>query len=940
MADAGAYAVEPIKISTQDTALDLSKAVEIFHTDKPIFQTSAAPGPDGIVRRIEVQANSSDYSGNWGVFTLANPTDEQIDRLIVAPHYRMAGSGLLHPDLGSVRIVSITPSEGFALDKQASMNSDVFRVTLNPGSVITFVLELGSDKLPQLYLWAPEAYKDTLNSYTLYHGILLGIAGLLALLVTVLFIIRGTSLFPATAAIAWAALAYIGIDFNFFNKLFVIAPTIEPIWRALTEVALAASLFIFLFIYLNLNRWHYRFNYGAIIVAIALLFLAAFAIFDPVDAAGIARLSFGITVGLGVILIGYFSLHGYDRAVMLVPTWLLLILWIFCAYICITGQLDNDIIQPALAGGLVLIVLLISFTVMQKAFPSGSIQEGLFSDLERQAFAIMGAGDVVWDWDVRRNRVSVNPDLSIYLGSAAAKLYGKIRDWRALLHIDDQDRFYTLFDMVLESRKGRIDQTFRLRSGDGHYHWFTLKARPVVGIDGEIIRIVGILSNITEHKKAQERLLHDSIYDNLTDLPNQQLFLDRLKIFINLARSNEQIRPTVLIIDFDGFGEINRELGMTVGDIFLLTIARRIGRLIKIPDTLSRLSADRFALILLSKSDAVSIAQFVEHLHKIACAPINLPQREIDLSASVGLVTWSETYTSAEDMLNDAELAMIYARRDGGNKIQPFRPNLRQLGHKSDNWSVDILSAIQRDEIKVLYHPVLNLVDGRIVGFESIVEWHHPHRGVVNMHDFINAAESEGAAMPLAQFVMDRVVNDLADLTSRFAKQSFFISVNIPSSEMVHPDLISGLRSILTRNPIHKGQLMVEMSEAVLLENPARSTHLLEQIKSMGLGLVLDNFGTGYSSLAYLLQHSFDMIKLDRSILSVKTIKEKVILRSIIAMAHELELKVVAEGVENEEEAIFLREQGCEFVQSMVFTHPLNVEELAVLIVQHPKSSA
>src|SRR5690606_9666237 len=205
-------AVEPIKIARDDVALDLSRAVEIHHNQGENFQVSTAPGADGIVRRIEVRANDKRSTGDWAVFALANTTDQQLDRLIVAPHFRMVNSGIFWPDLGSTRISAITPSEGFALDRQASPDADVFRVTLNPGAVVTFVAELASPKLPQVYLWEPDAYKDTINSYTLYRGIVIGIAGLLALFLTILFVVKGTSMFPATAALAWAVLAFICVD--------------------------------------------------------------------------------------------------------------------------------------------------------------------------------------------------------------------------------------------------------------------------------------------------------------------------------------------------------------------------------------------------------------------------------------------------------------------------------------------------------------------------------------------------------------------------------------------------------------------------------------------------------------------------------------------------------------------------------------------------------
>ncbi|EJF98988.1 diguanylate cyclase (GGDEF) domain-containing protein [Bartonella vinsonii subsp. arupensis Pm136co] len=930
-----AQAVEPVKISSQDAALDLSKAIEIHHTNSSIFQTSTAPGPDGIVWRIEVQAKSENFSGNWAVFSLANPTDEQIDRLIVAPHYRMAHSGFLWPDLGSARIQSITPSEGFSLDRQPSANSDIFRITLNPGAVITFVAELNSANLPQIYLWQPEAYKDAINSYTLYHGILLGISGLLALLLTVLFVVRGTGLFPATAAIAWAVLFYIGIDFNFLNKFFAITLTTQPIWRAGTEVALAATLFIFLFTYLCLNRWHYHFSYGAIIWTIALCGLGAFSIYDPTRAAGIARLSFGLTAVLGIILISYFSIRNYDRAIMLIPTWLLISFWCIGAYACIAGYLNNDIIQPALAGGLVLIILLISFTVMQQTFSNDAFHEGIFSDLEQQVLAAKGAGNIIWDWNVERDRIVVHPNMTTLFGIESHKLNGPMHNWISALHHDDRERFQAILDIILKNKKGRIDQIFRLSSGGGYYHWFSLRARPAMQKDGKITRVIGTIVNITNHKKSEERLLCDAIHDSLTGLPNQQIFFDRLQNYTSLAKANIKIRPTVFMIDFDNFRQINRKLGIAVGDTVLLIIARRLSRLINFQDTLSRLSADRFAIILLSETEPQKIAAFADHLHKTISAPISLTEKKITLSTSIGLVTWNESRSTAKDILNDSELAMIRAKQMGGNHIEPFSPSFRTLGIEHNTMGKDIHTAIKRNEIKILYHPILNLSDGHIIGCETIIEWHHPSYGNLNVSDFIKIVENEKIVMDLAQFIIDHAVIDLTNIQEKFSQQSFFISINLPSTEMIHPRFISQLRSALLRHPLNKGGLMIEISEFVLRKNPEQSAHFLEQIKTLGINLALDNFGTGYSSLAYLVRYPFDMVKLDRSLISIDSVKKKLVLKSIINMAIDLNLQIIAEGVENEKEAIFLRQEGCKYVQSTLVTKPIAIEELIILIQNH-----
>ena len=308
---------------------------QIYRNQGENFQVSTAPGPDGIVRRIEVEANDERSTGDWAVFALANTTDQQIDRLIVAPHFRLVNSGLFWPDLGSSRIAAITPSEGFALDRQASPDADVFLVTLNPGAVVTFIAELASPNLPQVYLWEPEPYKDSVNSYTLFRGIVIGIAGLLALFLTILFVVKGTSMFPATAALSWAVLAYICVDFGFLNKVIEISPGNEQIWRAGTEVALAATFVVFLFAYLNLNRWHGHFSYGAFVWICGLLLIAGVAIIDPAVAAGIARLSFAATAIAGLGLIVCLGIRGYDRAIMLIPSWVMVLVWL-------TGVVDGD----------------------------------------------------------------------------------------------------------------------------------------------------------------------------------------------------------------------------------------------------------------------------------------------------------------------------------------------------------------------------------------------------------------------------------------------------------------------------------------------------------------------------------------------------------------------------------------------------------------------
>src|SRR5947207_2607488 len=249
---------------------------------------STAPGPDGIVQRMDVRAREGNT--NWAVFALANSGEDQIDRLIVIPHYRLVGSGLIWPDLGLSRVVGIT-SSGERPEQQDSATADIFRITLDPGAVMTYVAELRTGKLTQIYLWEPDAYKDKINSITLYHGIVIGIAGLLALFLTILFVVKGSVMFPAAAALGWAVLVYIGIDFGFWGKVFDMSSGAERIWRASGEAILAGTLLVFLFAYLNLGRWHVRYMHITMGWLAGQAALVAAALFDPSVASGIAPLS-------------------------------------------------------------------------------------------------------------------------------------------------------------------------------------------------------------------------------------------------------------------------------------------------------------------------------------------------------------------------------------------------------------------------------------------------------------------------------------------------------------------------------------------------------------------------------------------------------------------------------------------------------------------------
>jgi diguanylate cyclase (GGDEF)-like protein/PAS domain S-box-containing protein len=931
LAAQSARAVEAVNVRLDASAIDLTAATELKKTETDRIQVSTAPGPDGIVRRIEVRAREG--STNWAVFALTNNSDEQIDRLIVVPHYRMVGSGLFWPDLGLSRVVAITPSSGDRPLRQASNSVDIFRITLDPGTVITLVAELRTDKLPQIYLWEPDAYKDKVNSFTLYYGIVIGIAGLLALFLTILFVVKGSIMFPAAAALGWAVLVYIGIDFGFWGKVFDMSAGAERVWRACGEAILSATLLVFLFAYLNLSRWHVRYAHITIAWLTALAALIGVAVFDPAVASGIARMSLALIAVFGLALVIYLSTHGFDRAVLLIPTWLLLVVWTAGAGLAVTGVVTNDIIGPALLGGLVLIVMLIGFTVMQHAF-AGGITHGIVSDVERRALALTGAGDLIWDWDVSADKVFTSAETEHILGLKRGALEGSAASWLDVLHPLDRDRFRTSLDSAVEQRRGRLTQDFRLRSADGHYLWFTLKARPVVGSDGEVVRLVGTLTDVSDLKKAEERLLFDAVHDNLTGLPNRELFLDRMEAAFAYARSDPQIKPSVLVIDLDRFKQVNDSVGIAVGDSVLLTIARRLARLLKPQDTLARLAGDQFALILMSEREPARIVAFTETLRRTLRAPIAFNDREIFITASIGLALAENAPHRTKEVLKDAELAMYHAKRIGGDRIDIFKPAMRS--RKTDRLTIEseLRRAIEREEIKVLYQPIVRLEDRAIAGFEALARWDHPKMGRMSPAEFISIAEEIGLIVDLGLFMLERTARQLAAWqAANRGREPITASVNVSSRQLLRHDLIQDLRSVLGRTPLARGTFKLEITESLVMENPEHAAQMLARMKELGAGLSLDDFGTGHSSLAYLQRFPFDTIKIDQSFVRPAPHgKRPVILRSIIALAHDLGMEVVAEGAETDSDAVELYQLGCEYAQGFAFGEPMSAQAASGLL--------
>ncbi len=930
-----ADAVEAVRVPLNAPAIDLTKAVESYKSEGDRLLVATAPGADGIVRRIEVRAREEGTRPAWIVFALTNDTGEQIERLIVAPHFRFVGSGLIWPDLGASRISAMTASHGFAPERQDDTDADLFRVTLDPGATITYVAELNTPNLPRLTLWEPDAYKDKMTSLALYKGIVIGVAGLLALFLTIVFVVKGAVIFPAAAALAWTILAYVSIDFGFWSKSLGTWGETLHIWRAGAEAVLATSLLVFLFAYLDLDRWHVRAPHVLAAWVAFLAGLVGLSIYDPSIAAGIARISLGAIAAVGFVLVVSLASHGYERAILLIPTWLLLLAWVVAAAFAVTGTLTNDLVSPALMGGLVLLVMLIGFTVLQSAFAAGALGHGIVSDVERKALALGASGDIVFDWDVVDDRVHVGAELEARLGLEPDALEGSAASWQGVLHPAERDRFRSCLDAILDRRGGRIAEDFRLRSVAGHYVWFRLKARPVVGADGTVLRIVGLLGDVTDSKVTEERLLHDAVHDTLTGLPNREIFCDRLDRALALAQVEHRFRPTIIAIDVDGLGKVNEAAGLPAGDSVLATIARRVGRLLKPLDTLSRISADHFAVLVVSEDTADELIAFAGLVRRAVTTPVAFGEHELPLAASMGIVLFDpQIHASREDMLADAEIALRRAKATGGNRIEIFTASMRPECPDRASLGAEIARALDRGEMKILFRPIVRLEDRTVAGFETVPRFDHPRLGRLGLDELVAAAEADDKVVDLGLFMLERTMHELAAWQAALdVDPPIFAILNVPSRRWLRADLLHDMKAVQSRFEVSRGSLLLEVKERLVMENPELAARLLSRLREQGIGLALGGFGTGTMPLACLEKFPFDVIALDAALMRPSPEERRaVLLHAIVDLAHDLGMDVLAKGMDAEKDAADAARLGCDYAEGYAYGPPIGIVEARKLV--------
>jgi PAS domain-containing protein len=489
---APAVALKAIDLGVDVERLDITALGEVVEARGDTLQIETAQAADGTTGRMSVRAATAATNPNWYVFALKNPTDKPLERWIVADRYSHAGSGIVWPTLDARRIEAVTPSLGFVPERLPFDGADAFRLTIEPGQTVTFAAELVGDRTPRIQLWRGLDYEKRNRNRQLFHGILLGIVGLLAIFLTTVFAANHKAIFPAAALFTWCVLAYLCVDFNFWHKLFNVRPEENAQYRAAGEAAMVASLLIFAHTFLRIGRWHGLIRMVVSLLMAATLSLVGLAFLDPRLAATFARLSLAGVLALSALVTTYLALRGQDRALAIVPTWILFGVWTFGAALVLSGRLQSDVVVNGLIAGLVLLVTLIGFTVTQFAFRQSDPLFGMSPDDQQlRSQAIDGTGAAVFEWNAKRDEVRVGPMVAAALGQTTGERREPFTTFGERLHPADRERMVQVLGGVKDRGNGHVRLEFRMRHVDNTYRWFDLDATGIAAPDRRLARCIG-----------------------------------------------------------------------------------------------------------------------------------------------------------------------------------------------------------------------------------------------------------------------------------------------------------------------------------------------------------------------------------------------------------------------------------------------------------------
>lgn len=566
--------------------------------------------------------------------------------------------------------------------------------------------------------------------------------------------------------------------------------------------------------------------------------------------------------------------------------------------------------------------------------PSGHVASGLLGrDRFEHAFftAVIGMAIVTTDGCF----LQVNPALCQLVGYTEDELLRESH--QSITHPEDVERENDQIQRLLTGQIDRFQIEKRYVHREGHEIWVSLSVSLVRNEHGRPRYFIAQMVDITDRKLFEQQLVHQAFHDRLTGLPNRGLFMDRLEhALARRPRADETI--AVIFLDLDNFKVINDSLGHRAGDQLLLTMAGRLQTCVREGDTVARLAGDEFTVLLEHITDVNDAILVAQRITEQSLTLYTVGDREVSVTASIGIALPSEENESADDLLRNADIAMYEAKRRGKAQYAVFAAPMNVRARERLELEIELQRALERGEFVLHFQPVVDLQTGRVNEVEALIRWQHPLRGLLQPSDFIAVADETGTILDIGGWVLRRACRRLLQWQQEFlpppGQPALTMSVNLSTRQFLQPSLVETVRDILDETGIDPKTLKLEVTERVIMEDAVSAIDTLRDLRALGITLAIDDFGTGYSSLAYLKQFAVNILKIDRMFVDgiSHDLEDTSLVAAVIAIGKSLGISTVAEGIETPAQLAFLTAHGCDSGQGHLFSPPLPPEEITTLL--------
>jgi diguanylate cyclase (GGDEF)-like protein len=901
------------------------------------YGASGRPEPDG---------------SQWYVMSATNGSVRPVTRVLLAADPPDAALHIF-PRRARPQIMQVASSDsGVGVERLHALGHHAYQVTIPPATSASLAVRVAyADPQPQILAWNEPALVAHNRQLAVF---LAAVAGLIAAAAAIM---AGVALITTHPAPGWAAVVLLLV---FLSRLQG-AEVLDAGWMTavggpyglgamLAGLALAAALRLTDFVAPITDLWPSAIRWRRFVYfAVAAISIAAF-----LGAPAATVVTCGLVVAGTAVIAVYLvqrGLRSSKAARVVAPAAAVFALVAAAAAAASFGVFQQNpaaagIIAGFTAAGAVLLALAIAAgegiailplaRAQANAAPrptitgaegTGPARAESGADLQ----AIGAAHQGVFDLDFAEDKLRLSREASWMLGLNGA-LTLPHREWAARIHLDDRQVYVDALREYRSHSGIAFRMEFRVRNEADRYRWLELRATMLA--DGEPGgRCLGLLADITTRKDSDLGTTDRLVQDSLTGLGN------RVAMFEELERMGDRWSHLAFaILDIDRFKAIHASLGDAGGDQLLTLLAGRLAKRFTDETRAYRIGGDSFALLVPGSADF--IPRLGAELVDLCAAPFSINGRNVFASASVGLVAARDAEDPL-DLITNAELALGLAKRQGGGCWKLFAPDMERLVRgDAVALETDLRRGLSQNEFAVYYQPIVRLQDGSVCGFEALLRWHHPERGLVSPAEFIAHCEETGLIVALGRFALERTASDLADWQRYFpVEPPLFASVNVSRRQLREENFAGSIEKLLATGKFHEGTFKLEVTESAI-EIDAEARRILERLRDMGAGLAIDDFGTGLSTLSQLKDLPFDTIKIDRNFLARRTgLQEEAdataVMNSVIALAYELKRTVVVEGVESERDAIWLRQLGCEFAQGFYFSQPLPTEEALKFIASH-----